>query len=121
MDANTKLTLNDLIVDKESDKWTEAFGLSDERGREIAERMDEIYRNLDGGRGWSARGIYLQAAEEGLAETAGEVAFITYLIGCRVGEDAMARQVGSIQDMLSQLPGSPVSDKNGEEEDEYVN
>jgi hypothetical protein len=84
-----KFTLKDLVVNYKSDSLADAFGVTKERAEQLAGELEKIFIELQLQPTWSVSRFFKRAADLNIATDAREVAFITYLVGCRVGEDTL--------------------------------
>lgn len=78
-----KFTLKDLIVDYDAPSFHQAFKIEERRGKEI---VSEIEKEIVSLKNWDASMVLRKLAEKGTARNEREVAFVTLLVGCHVGE-----------------------------------
>jgi len=106
-----EFTLKDLLVDPTANLFTDAFGIERKRGTEITDKLNTMWEVMRKEATWSAKGIFIEASLQGLALNAREVAFVTYLIGCRIGEDTVYQDA---VDIIKKIPVPRIpTKKNG--------
>ena len=112
---NIAFTMKDLVVDYSASNFATAFGIEEVRAREIAGILDKIANEVRMQPTWSPAQIFKKAADVNLAMSPKEVAFVTYLVGCRVGEDTVYQGAMKKFTEMVQPPFPPI--KKGK----YVN
>jgi len=78
-----EFTLKDLMVSFDTPSFHEGFGMTDKRGKEI---ISEIEKTMFEMKNWEAAGLFKKLTEKNIAKNAREVALVTLLVGCHVGE-----------------------------------
>ena len=107
--TNKNITLKDLVVDFESNNFAVAFGVSEESAMVIATGLEKIFKEVSSKPEWTASEIFIEATKLNLAINWREVALVTYLIGCNLGEYASVQKVVNAAKKFGEVDSFPLS------------